>query len=277
MRKESNERLNVLPSDLMVRIYGRIELLRRIIAQAEAQYASMPEGKLHVLPGKSEDHFRYYVRIDPSDKTGEYLDKNCERLKELYAGKRYYEELLKNTRDELAVWEKAASRLKGDSILNAYEKQSMGVRQLINPFLMDDETFIRKWESIPYEGLPFSENDKSSHYSEKKERMRSKREVLIANALEKRGIPYKYECPIVLKNGVVRYPDFTVLSLKERKIKIWEHLGRMGDMEYVRKNLIKLDEYKQYGFVLGKDLLLSYEFYENQLGAKEIEDIIGLI
>lgn len=48
------------------------------------------------------------------------------------------------------------------------------------------------------------------------ERVRSKSEVIIADILNQEGIPYRYECPLQLKGWGKVYPDFTVLSERER-------------------------------------------------------------
>lgn len=51
-------------------------------------------------------------------------------------------------------------------------------------------------------------SDKSGEYiqpidiTDKGERVKSKSELTIANALYRSKIPYKYECPIILHNGI---------------------------------------------------------------------------
>lgn len=77
---------------------------------------------------------------------------------------------------------------------------------------MGDAYFAKSWLDEGFRGLGFDERDTTEFFSEKGERMRSKSEVLIANALYKRGIPYKYECPVLLPSGIMKYPDFTVLK-----------------------------------------------------------------
>lgn len=269
--------LSIIPSHLSEEINERITLLHSIVDELEKKLPSFPEGKIHVLPGKTEKSFRYYLRTDHADKTGIYLDKSKRKLKKIYSDKRYYEDMLKNSKRELQTLLRAQRALSGDSLIEAYLKQTAGVKAIIDPLIVDDETFIREWINCYYEGLPFDINDDSEHYSDKGERMRSKSEVLIANSLIRHNIPYKYECPIIIKNGEKRYPDFTILDVKNRKEKYWEHLGRMDDMSYVAKNLCKLNEYKKLGIFVGKNLIISYEYSYKQLGAREIEELIGTI
>lgn len=52
--------------------------------------------------------------------------------------------------------------------------------------------------------------------------MRSKSEVIIADLLNKEGIPYRYEFPLYLKEFNTVYPDFTILNVRKRKEIYWE-------------------------------------------------------
>jgi hypothetical protein len=63
--------------------------------------------------------------------------------------------------------------------------------------------------------------------------VRSKSEVIIANMLFDREIPFKYEEPLYAPDGSFYLPDFTVLWRGERYF--WEHLGLLERDEYKRK------------------------------------------
>ena len=71
------------------------------------------------------------------------------------------------------------------------------------------------------------------------ERVRSKSEILIANSLNEMNIQYRYEYPIRISNTTF-YPDFYILNLRRRKEYIWEHFGRMDDIEYARNAIRKI-------------------------------------
>ncbi|MDD3653113.1 MAG: ATP-binding domain-containing protein [Desulfotomaculaceae bacterium] len=60
--------------------------------------------------------------------------------------------------------------------------------------------------------------------------VRSKSEVIIANMLFERGIPFKYEIPLFAPDGTFYLPDFTVTWHGEDWY--WEHLGLMEQDEY---------------------------------------------
>lgn len=243
----------------------------------EGVLVKLPEGNLLVAPGKTENSFRYYNRKSPRDKMGEYLGKEDSKLKSLLAQRKYVVTMLKNITNEMNKLEKIQKMHLNDSIIDTYADMNCGVRNLISPIAVDDETYISMWQNIPYEGLGFSDNDTTEFFSNKKERMRSKSEVAIANMLLLNNIPYKYECPIIRGNGEKLYPDFTVLDVIRRRIVYWEHLGRMGDLSYVSKNLWKLEEYKKIGIYLGTNLFITYESNISPMGTNEPMQIIKQI
>ena len=60
--------------------------------------------------------------------------------------------------------------------------------------------------------------------------VRSKSEVIIANILHDRKIPFKYEVPLFASDGTFYLPDFTVTWHGEKWY--WEHLGLLDSEEY---------------------------------------------
>lgn len=60
--------------------------------------------------------------------------------------------------------------------------------------------------------------------------LRSKSEVIIANLLHERKIPFRYEKPLFAGDGTLKLPDFT-LTLAGQTF-YWEHLGRLDLTKY---------------------------------------------
>jgi hypothetical protein len=60
--------------------------------------------------------------------------------------------------------------------------------------------------------------------------VRSKSEVIIANMLTDRDIPFLYEMPLYAPDGTFYLPDFTIAFAGEQWF--WEHLGRLDESEY---------------------------------------------
>lgn len=88
----------------------------------------------------------------------------------------------------------------------------------------------------------------------KGDRVRSKSEVIIANLLAQKGIPYEYEKPLKYEHGSIE-PDFTI-KLSNGKEVYWEHLGMLGVESYDNRWLQKQDIYDKY---FGGKLIVTYE------------------
>ena len=118
------------------------------------------------------------------------------------------------------------------------------------------------------------END-TGFYTECGIRVRSKSELLIANMLEQKGIPYRYEFPLYLKKtGNVR-PDFLCLNIRTRKEFIWEHFGMMDNIAYANKNISKVQNYEQNGFFPGKNFIMTFETSQCPISSKVIRMTIN--
>ena len=88
--------------------------------------------------------------------------------------------------------------------------------------------------------------------------VRSKSELIIANALSTNNIPFHYEAALVL-GGICKYPDFTINRPSDGKLFLWEHLGLMEQDEYRRTANEKMALYARYGFYPFDNLIFTYE------------------
>ena len=92
--------------------------------------------------------------------------------------------------------------------------------------------------------------------------------------LNDNNIPYRYEYPLEMKNGIRIYPDFTVLNMRTREVKYLEHLGMMDDEEYRENALERMKLYEKNGYLLGKDVLVSYETGKSPIDQKLLQEKI---
>ena len=76
--------------------------------------------------------------------------------------------------------------------------------------------------------------------------VRSKSEVIIANMLADRDIPFKYEVPLYAPDGTFYLPDFTITWRGEQWY--WEHLGMLHDERYRNHWETKRAWYEKHGF-----------------------------
>ncbi len=192
-----------------------------------------------------------------------------------YLQKAYDEKIVKILTEEIKSLEKLLTKSGNavNRIQKVYSTLPEEVKELIIPIDVSDDDYARAWLRVPYVGkpipdyLPFLE-------TKRKERVRSKSELNIANALADKGIPYKYECPLQLSNGTIIYPDFTVLDVKRRKVLYWEHRGMMDDKEYAKSSVQRIKSLMKEEILIGDKLIVSEETSANPLGTDEIEAII---
>lgn len=271
--KEAIIKMRVKATNLYVEAERRLMELRKIQSEKEQAIKRMPPGKIHVT--KSKKRVQYYLRMDASDKSGTYLSQTEKKTIEKYVQKSYDEKILKAVSKEIVNLEVFLSKSKEpvNQIQQIYSSNPEQVKQYINPIDCSNEDFIEQWVNIPYERKRIM-NEIPQYCTEKGELVRSKSELNIANALYRNRIPYKYECPLKLKDGSVIYPDFTVLDALRRKVLYWEHRGMMDDREYARHAVVRIREYEKNNIRLGSNLIITEETSACALGTKEIEAII---
>lgn len=98
--------------------------------------------------------------------------------------------------------------------------------------------------------------------------VQSKSEVIIANLLFERGIPFKYDVPLYAPDGTFYRPDFAITWKGEEWY--WEHLGMLDKEEYRNHWEAKKKWYEKHGF--SKRLIATDE--KKGIDSKKFEQII---
>lgn len=150
---------------------------------------------------------------------------------------------------------------------------SEGRQNLIRPYILSDDQFAHEWQSRTFKTNPYRIENKI-YDTRKGEKVRSKSEAIIADMLFEMGIPYHYEYPLRLKDGNVRFPDFTILKVSTREEIYLEHFGLLDDEEYRKENMYKLDIYRANGIYIGKNLLFTYETVDTPLDINGIRRML---
>ena len=242
--------------NLQKELVERKELLTSIINTKSISLKSAPQGNLRIL--KRKNHYQYYLRKDPKDTNGVYIPKKDIKIAASVLQRDYDKKIIEIASRELAKIEEYLALLSNNSIEIIIDNLSESRKKLIEPVFMSDEEYIREWISKPYEHMSFDE-DSDELYSTSGTRVRSKSEVIIANMLEQYNIPYKYEYPIILNGNHLARPDFTCLNIKTRQLLIWEHLGMMDNPDYADRNIRKLSLYEKSGYIVGKNMIVTFE------------------
>lgn len=248
-------------------LFERESYLRNLQKEKEKELIHAPEGTLRIDRRKKGNVF--FHRKSSEYPNGIYIRKKHRDLAVELAQKDYNEKLLRVVKHELSALEKIKDILPSCSVEDVYETLSPDRQELVTPIIEPEGQWIQKWLSIPYQGKSF-DDQAPELYTSKGERVRSKSEIIIADSLMRADVPYRYECPIVLKGYGKVHPDFTVLNIKLRKELYWEHLGMMDDSEYVEHALQKIATYEQNGIFPGDNLILTYETKQNPINQKII-------
>lgn len=246
--------------------------VEKIILRAKKELSNTPPGSIEVSRHKNSVNVQFYHVLGKSAR--KYLKKNQDNMKAQLINKEYYKKVYEKATREKMFLDNFLKEFDGDPYVDIYKSMHSAKKPFLEPLIIDDETFLAEWENFKFEGKGFDDEDKSTRFTKKGERVRSKSEIWIADTLLKNNIPYRYECPLKLKSGRVVYPDFTILDMRNRKIYIWEHLGKMDDVDYVKKTIKKINEYEKSGFMLGDNLILTFETADMIVNTKTIEDIV---
>lgn len=206
-----------------------------------------------------------------------YLKASQKPLVQKLCQKDYDIKVLRSARKELMLLEKLDhlyKREKRDPICESIYPALLNERKkYVTPIILPDEEYVKAWQSVQYERKGFHE-DAPEFYTENGERVRSKSEVLIANALKRNGVPYRYEYPLILNNGQVIHPDFTALNVRTRKELYFEHLGMMDDENYADSALRRILNYEKNGIFPGDRLILTHETSKTPIDMRLLERII---
>ena len=257
---------NVLKNQLKLR---KMELEKTLRAISKAKKTE-PEGKLRVARSKGKS--QYYWILDSKDTSGKYIRKENRKLAESLAQKNYNNKLVLSINQELEALQKYLDILE-HSPETIYDNLTQERKKLVSPSITSDETHQRMWQEMPYETDLFYPETKI-YETKQGEKVRSKSEMMIADAYYDLGIPYRYEAKLELGPGQYKYPDFTALKKKTREIIFHEHFGLLDDEKYRLANLQKINQYQKAGIVLGKNLIVTYETEEVPFDIKTIRQML---
>lgn len=232
-----------------------------------------PPGRLRT--NTTNGRTKYYILGTGGGRNGKYISKENKPLARALAQKRYDEKVYRAALQEEKAIERFLAAMPQKQSEAIYVGLSKSMRELIMPIKESEEELTKRWLSKEYHGKEFREGA-PVYYTDNEERVRSKSEVIIANALKQSGVPYRYEYPIELK-GIGRiHPDFMILKAREKREIIWEHFGMMSDPNYVESAVRKLSAYQMSGLRLGIDLIVSFETAEQPLDTRLVKKMIGL-
>ena len=211
-------------------------------------------------------------------KEGEHymsIKRDEQKIREL-AQLRYEMALLRAAENEKAALEKCIRILENCKDTDkVFDEMPEELKPYISADILTDRGYAQKWQREKVASArPLKEGE--GYKTLRGERVRSKSEVIIADRLYTRGIPYRYEIyfPMEFEDISFVYPDFEILNVRTRQEFLWEHLGKLGDEGYSDTQMKKISGYTRSGFTPGKNLLLSFESRNRPLDTFYVDALI---
>lgn len=161
-------------------------------------------------------------------------------------------------------------------------------RSLPKSYIMSDELLAKvaglseeeRWYTAALKEKEISEKQLSDffksgrkHSAKDGTKLRSKSEVIIANALIDKEIKYIYESTIKI-NNMPLHPDFVFYSYSRSRPLIWEHAGMMGDEKYRKEFADKLSAYIEGGYIPCVDIIFSFDTTDGNVDSELIDRLI---
>ena len=248
-----------------------LQELNRLIEYLEVQLKEAPVGTLRITHNKGNAF--YYWRRDEKDICGTYIKKKDRSFICALAQKEYNVKLLHAAKKKQKAMEVFLSQNRHSDLDEIYADLSEDRKNLVIPYKMPEEEYVRQWQEQVYESNPFKVEEKK-FCTERGEYVRSKSEKILADKFFMRKIPYRYEYPLPFKQYGTVYPDFVVLNRRTRREYYWEHFGFMNDPEYCEKTVRKIAAYEKNGIYSGDRLILTFEAGKAALDLKQIDGLI---
>ena len=241
--------------------------LQEQVDKARKRLEEAPEGTVRIA--KHRKGGQYYRILESRDHKGTYMHASEKDTAAKLIQKKYDQKFLRAALPQIKAMDEFLKKYDPAALEKLYSSMAAPRKERLSYAVLPDDEYAARWQEQEYEHKTFPEGA-PEHFTLKKERVRSKSEVMIANALNAAGIPYRYECPLLL-GGVLIHPDFTILRLSDRKEVYWEHFGLLDDTEYRNQALLRVKEYEKAGLYLGDRLIITWETYRVPLNLREIE------
>ena len=226
-----------------------------------------PKERLRIR--KKGNNYQYYIE---KNKKRTYIPKKNLEIAKKIAQRDYYQKLLPGLLKNLKAMNQFFKDYSPDKLEQSYQNLPAARKQLVTPIFLDNETYSQQWQSQKF--VRKKEQPEGAYQTIRGEYVRSKSEIIIANLLNNKKVPYHYEYPVRLSNGVTIHPDFLCLNKRTRQEFYWEHCGKMDDLEYTVNLTKRLSDYSKCGIIPGKNLILTMETGRSPLETKNVELMI---
>ncbi|WP_026651309.1 hypothetical protein [Butyrivibrio proteoclasticus] len=254
---------------LLDELTRELQDLESVLMEADKNIKFAPEGRLRI--SHSSKWPIYYCR--KKDGSEEYIGKDNTVLAQNIAQRCYAEKMKKLLEPRKKLICSLINELNTKDKCRVYQGYNEARKKLVNPYYISDEVYAKNWISEPYEQSKDHEEN-LIFKTANGEKVRSKSEVIIADFLLRKGIPYKYEYPLYYNSHECFHPDFTVLNVRRRKQIYIEHFGLMDSEGYRDSFFWKLKIFNKLGIEQGDNLIMLFEDKVHQFDIGDYEDML---
>ena len=249
-------------------LQNRYDYITAKLTEVERELPHLPPGRL--ICGFYKGHPKYYLS---SDKVRTYLSSKDATLIQQLSYKKY---LLALQKDLLAEKKALSPYIEYQRNLTCQSEKLLYSNSqfpsLLSPYIMPVSTTARQWMEAPFESNP-NYHEHLIYKTNAGIYVRSKSEALIVSLLVQYQIPFRYECPLPL-DGIIYYPDFTIMHPKTGRFYYWEHLGLLDKETYLKDNASKLQHFIKNGIIPTQQLIITCETKENPLDLNYVDNLI---
>lgn len=254
-------------------IYNKLlceyDSLKTKYEKLNSSISSLPEGNL--LCVKNGNYTKWFIS---NGSNPIYIPKSQKNTAELLALKKHYQFQLLELSKEMSILSKCISQYekiksKSSDLLD----DTSAYNSLIKTHFETYSEKISDWINSDYIHNT-NHPEHLIHKTNSGEKVRSKSEVIIANALYSNKVPYRYECGVHFGDNIF-FPDFTICHPQTLEIYYWEHFGMMDNQSYRDNSYNKLKIYSNYGIIPSINLITTYETLSHPIDSEKIQQTIS--
>ena len=268
------------PPQFKEAVAKRILWLEKVLRTKQESLENAPPGSVRISRKKRTNQF--YLREDKTDLQGKYIPRSQLKLARALCQKVYDQKIVLALQKEITYLQDFLKNYEEKNASKAFLDLPVIRYKAADPLTLTDAEYVEKWLALEYRHKAFNP-DTPPLFTENGKRVRSKSEVIIANALTNFNVPYRYEYPVVINRNINRsmkkdlvtfHPDFCCLNVKTRKVYFWEHFGKMDDVEYAKRAVEKIYLYNDHGYEIGKNLIVTMETSSCPMSAALARDTV---
>ncbi len=273
------ENLPPLSQEIFELLSRRAADLQNLIKIKEHALKNAPAGSVRIVQRRN-NVLQFYRKTEAGDYQGSYMPREEDALARRLVQKDYDQRALEKAKQELRLIQQFQTSLQKKSTDTAFAALDKNRQTLVTPATLTDSQYAELWQNQSYrKNKRHEENQQLT--TDRGELVRSKSEVIIANALSASKVPYRYEFPLVIErsegdeNFCEFHPDFYCLNVRTRQEYAWEHFGMMDDAEYAARAAEKMALYSANGYFPGKNLIITMESKSAPISSREINRVIN--